>query len=82
MGLVIRSSLLSWIELQLQDLRPDEFESWLQVLANVAVNIDHAKCDIATTSSWRRSMLACVDVMLRSTGKLSRSASPVALDAG
>ena len=59
-SLVLRSSLLSWIDIQLLDLRDGEADRWIQILGNIVRCLSHDVAERATLGSWRRSIIACL----------------------
>jgi len=55
------------VELQMSELQVHEIEMWLQIISNIVINVDHAKCDEATLGSWRQSLTACLSSAINST---------------
>ncbi|TCD60981.1 hypothetical protein EIP91_009189 [Steccherinum ochraceum] len=62
--LVLKSSLVVWIETQLESLRPGEDIAWLKILENILVLADTGKLDAATNGEWRVAIGRCLAVIL------------------
>jgi nucleolar pre-ribosomal-associated protein 1 len=69
-SLVLRSSLLSWIDIQLLDLREEEADAWIEILDNVVRCLNHDMAERATLGSWRRSIIACLGLISALQGML------------
>lgn len=50
------------------ELQAHEIEMWLQIIRNIVLEVDHAKCDKATLGAWRQSLVACLTSVLKFTG--------------
>ncbi|EJT99629.1 hypothetical protein DACRYDRAFT_95959 [Dacryopinax primogenitus] len=64
-ALVLRSSLLAWIELQLFTPKPGECLPWLRVLENICMVVNPVKMETDTYGSWRADITRCVGKVLR-----------------
>ncbi|KAG6375258.1 ribosome 60S biogenesis N-terminal-domain-containing protein [Boletus reticuloceps] len=78
-SLVLKSSLLSWIEMQVGDNPGKESMAWLRVLENVLVVADISNLTRATGDQWCSTICRCVSVLLRN--KALFQAYPVILSA-
>ena len=58
--LVLRLSLLSWIQMQLVNPQAGEIDLWIEVLGNIVHSLNHAKCDQVTYGAWRTSLISCL----------------------
>ncbi|KAF8548696.1 hypothetical protein OG21DRAFT_1489159 [Imleria badia] len=67
-SLVLKSSLLSWIEMQVGDNPGKEAMAWLRILENVLVVADTFKLRRATGDQWCLTLCRCVSSLLRSKG--------------
>ena len=56
MSLILKSALLSWIELQLL-LGTKERVEWFKILENILVFVDSKKLESALGSEWRATIL-------------------------
>ncbi|KAI9466647.1 ribosome 60S biogenesis N-terminal-domain-containing protein [Lactarius psammicola] len=59
-SLVLKSGLLSWIEMMLLVPRDEEVLSWMRVLENILDVVDPAKMESSTGSEWRAAIGRCV----------------------
>jgi nucleolar pre-ribosomal-associated protein 1 len=62
--LVLQSSLLSWIESQLLELRADETIRWSRILENLVITVDYTKLDSSMGSGWRAALCNCLMLVL------------------
>lgn len=69
MALVLRTSVISWIELQMGDLQTLEVGAWLRILSNLVINVEQSKCDKATLGAWRDSVTSCLMKLSEAPGK-------------
>ncbi|KAI0337320.1 hypothetical protein BDW22DRAFT_1383778 [Trametopsis cervina] len=67
-SLVLGSALLSWIELQLQNIRADEGLGWAKILENILVIIDAQKLEASTAGEWRSIIVRCLSALVHSKG--------------
>ncbi|THH28288.1 hypothetical protein EUX98_g5899 [Antrodiella citrinella] len=63
--LVLKSSLLAWLEVQLEDLKLGEELAWLKVIENLIVLSDTGKLDAATNGEWKMTLGRCVLAILK-----------------
>lgn len=68
MALVLRASLLSWIDIQLRDVHNHEVDAWLQILTNLSINLDQTKCDNATLGAWRGTIASSLAAISQTPG--------------
>ena len=68
-SLVLGSALLSWIELQLQNIRASEAIAWIKIIRNVIAVMDISRLEAATAGEWRSIMCRCLLRLLRSGSK-------------
>ena len=69
-SLVLKSSLLSWIEMQMRDNLGKESMAWLRILENVLVVTDTSKLSRATGDQWCSTICRCLCSLLRSKGAI------------
>ncbi|KAI9512767.1 ribosome 60S biogenesis N-terminal-domain-containing protein [Russula earlei] len=62
-SLVLKSGLLSWIEMSLLDPRQDEGLLWMRVLENILDIVDPQKLESATGGEWRRAIGRCMSLL-------------------
>lgn len=67
-SLVLKSSLLSWIEMQVVDSPGKESMAWLRILENVLVVADTSKLTRATGDQWCSTVCRCLSSLLRNKG--------------
>ena len=53
MSLVLKSSLIKWIELQLLDPRADELLAWAKILENIVTSGDIVRLEQVTNGEWK-----------------------------
>ena len=59
MSLILKSALLSWIEMQLLLGRKERVE-WFKILENILVFVDSKKLEGALGSEWRATICRCL----------------------
>ncbi|KAJ3554485.1 hypothetical protein NM688_g3084 [Phlebia brevispora] len=64
-SLVLGSSLLSWIELQLPSMHAEEGLAWAKILENIVVAVDSHKIESATNGEWRSALGRCLRGILK-----------------
>jgi nucleolar pre-ribosomal-associated protein 1 len=65
-SLVLKSSLLSWIEMQVQLPQSNEDTlAWLRILENILITADTAKLQRATNGQWRDALCRCLSLALQ-----------------
>ncbi|KAI0938875.1 hypothetical protein AcW1_004074 [Taiwanofungus camphoratus] len=65
-SLVMKSSLLSWIEIQLCYARGDELIAWIKILENIIVVVNPMRIETPTHGEWRSIMGRCILSILHS----------------
>ncbi|KAF8838207.1 hypothetical protein BDN67DRAFT_955439 [Paxillus ammoniavirescens] len=68
-SLILKSSLLSWIEMQLGDVVDTESIAWLRILENVVFLADTSKLERATGDGWCAIICRCVSSLLQTKNK-------------
>ncbi|TFK65850.1 hypothetical protein BDN72DRAFT_178326, partial [Pluteus cervinus] len=63
-SLVLKSALLSWIEIQILRLQPNETLEWLKIIENIVVIVDATKIETATAGEWRAIICRCIASLL------------------
>jgi len=66
-SLVLKSGLLSWIEMMLLDPREDEDLLWMRVLENILDVVDPEKFESATGGEWRAAIGRCMTLLRGNT---------------
>ncbi|KAH7927036.1 hypothetical protein BV22DRAFT_1103957 [Leucogyrophana mollusca] len=66
MSLILKSSLLSWMEMQLQTCRRCESIAWLKIIENVLTLADVFKFERSTNGEWRAALSRCLSLVLES----------------
>ncbi|GBE85449.1 hypothetical protein SCP_0706360 [Sparassis crispa] len=66
-SLVLKGSLLSWIELQLRSTRPSEGIAWIRILENVVCVVNHQIIEASTYGEWRSILSRCALMVLESS---------------
>ncbi|KAF9068316.1 ribosome 60S biogenesis N-terminal-domain-containing protein [Rhodocollybia butyracea] len=65
MSLLLKSSLLIWIEMQLiVTLVEDEGPAWLKVLENILIVADSVKLEVSTGGEWRACIARCLLLLI------------------
>ena len=68
-SLLLRSGLLSWIEIQVHGtVTEQEALQWCRVLDNVLTVSDAAKMELVTEGQWRKSVMRVVERILGANG--------------
>ena len=82
-SLLLRSGLLSWIEIQVHGtVTEQEALQLCRVLDNVLTVSDAAKMESVTEGQWRKTVMRIVGRVLGTNGKSPRFASPPSTDLG
>ncbi|KAK7440039.1 hypothetical protein VKT23_017290 [Stygiomarasmius scandens] len=63
-SLVLKSNLLTWIEMQLLDPKDEECVAWLKILENIIMVVDKEKAEKATDGEWRAWIGRCIFSLL------------------
>lgn len=64
-SLLLKSGLLSWIEMQLLDPTESEGIAWLKVIENIICIVDPAKIESSTSGDWRSVLARCLSSVLK-----------------
>jgi nucleolar pre-ribosomal-associated protein 1 len=57
---MLRSALLSWVEMQLLDVKEEESLAWLKIIENILVTADQDKLETSTKGQWRCILGRCL----------------------
>jgi nucleolar pre-ribosomal-associated protein 1 len=64
-SLILKSGLLSWIEIQLITTRQvTDGTAWVKILDNIMTIVDPHKVDVSTNGEWRSVICRCLSVLL------------------
>lgn len=63
-SLVLKSSLLTWIEMQLLTPQENEGVAWIKIVENVLTTVDSAKLESSTNGEWRSVICRCLSLLL------------------
>ncbi|KAH8115698.1 ribosome 60S biogenesis N-terminal-domain-containing protein [Phellopilus nigrolimitatus] len=63
-SLVLKSSLIQWIEMQLLIVKTDESIAWAKIIENILVVVDSGKIEQATKGEWQTGLLRCLTKLL------------------
>jgi len=65
-SLILKSSLLSWIEMQVQlPQNTEDSLAWLKILENIIVTANTSKLERATNGQWRDTLCRCLSLVLQ-----------------
>ncbi|KIL65208.1 hypothetical protein M378DRAFT_162474 [Amanita muscaria Koide BX008] len=64
LSLILKSSLLTWIHMQLLGPNIKEDLSWAKILSNVVFLVDVGKLEVATNGEWRNVICQCLSILL------------------
>lgn len=82
-SLLLRSGLLSWIEIQLHgNVTEQEALQWCHVLGNILTVADTTKMELVTEGQWRRTVMRVVERVLGTNGEPLLSKSLFLADLG
>ncbi|KAJ3798099.1 ribosome 60S biogenesis N-terminal-domain-containing protein [Lentinula aff. detonsa] len=70
MSLLLKSNLLTWIEMQLLTPQEDEGLAWLKILENILVVSHHEKMETSTGGQWRACLARCILLLLNACKSL------------
>lgn len=76
-SLVLGSSLLSWIELQLQDAKAGEGLAWVKIVENILAVMNVARLQTSTAGEWTSIISRCLLRLLETSCKLLASSISV-----
>ncbi|KLO07343.1 hypothetical protein SCHPADRAFT_652933 [Schizopora paradoxa] len=63
-SLVLKVSLIQWMEIQLLSFSSDEAVAWAKIIENISVVVDQEKLDQATRRTWRTGLLRCLNRLI------------------
>lgn len=63
-SLILKSSLLIWIEMQLKFTGRDEGIAWVKVLENIITVVDPLKLEASTNGEWRDALCRCLTLLV------------------
>lgn len=66
----MKSSLLSWIELQIRLPAEEEALAWIRIVENILAVLDSTKIEQSTHGEWREMLGRCISRVLYSPSKL------------
>ncbi|KIO25995.1 hypothetical protein M407DRAFT_8076 [Tulasnella calospora MUT 4182] len=69
-SLVLRSSLLSWMENQSSNILDGEDLAWAMIIENVLTMSDHEKLDANTAGGWRTSVSHNLEALMNRKGSI------------
>lgn len=72
-SLLLRHALLSWVEMQLPDMRGEEAIAWARILENILAVGYSSKVETATIGEWRAIASRCVRTILHHPSTSSRT---------
>jgi nucleolar pre-ribosomal-associated protein 1 len=64
MSLVLKSGLLTWIEMELMDAANEERIAWVKILENILIVANHGKLESSTNGEWRSIYSRCLCLLL------------------
>ncbi|EJD00768.1 uncharacterized protein FOMMEDRAFT_169024 [Fomitiporia mediterranea MF3/22] len=59
-SLILRSSLVQWIEMHVITSRPDESTAWVKIIENILVVADSTHIEQVTMGEWQLSLFRCL----------------------
>ncbi len=71
MSLVLKLSLVQWVEIQLVSLNSDDAVAWVKIIENIAVVVDQERLDQVTRRTWRTGLLRCLNRLIQEAGSCS-----------
>ncbi|KAG6853529.1 hypothetical protein C0991_003449 [Blastosporella zonata] len=63
MSLVLKSGLLSWIEIQLRTYKDTNTVEWIKILHNIMIIVDPGKLEASTNGEWRTVICRCLLIL-------------------
>jgi len=63
-SLILKSSLLTWIEMQLRSATSNEAIAWVKVLENIIIVVDPMKLEGFTRGGWRSALWRCLFLLV------------------
>jgi len=63
-SLILKSSVLTWIEMQLKSVRDSEIIGWVKIMENIMTVVDPAKLEASTGGEWRSAICRCMFLLL------------------
>ncbi|KAG6897168.1 hypothetical protein C0992_003674 [Termitomyces sp. T32_za158] len=63
-SLLLKSGLLSWIEIQLMTSKGSNGVEWVKVLDNIMTIVDPGKLEASTNGEWRAVICRCLHILL------------------
>ncbi|KAG6856484.1 hypothetical protein H0H87_003952 [Tephrocybe sp. NHM501043] len=74
MSLVLKSGLLSWIEIQLVTLKEGNTVEWIKILCNLMTVVDSGKLEASTGGEWRKMICRCLLILVENPKSSSTAA--------
>lgn len=71
-SLVLRNSLLNWMENQCSSVLDGEDLPWAMIIENILTMTDHEKLDSNTAGGWRTSVSHNLEVLMKRKGAFRR----------
>jgi nucleolar pre-ribosomal-associated protein 1 len=63
-SLILKSSLLTWIEMQLKSVRDNEAIAWVKIMENIITVVEPAKLETSTGGEWRSAVCRTLLLLL------------------
>ncbi|KAJ7590818.1 ribosome 60S biogenesis N-terminal-domain-containing protein [Mycena floridula] len=76
-SLVLKSALLSWLEMQFLTPMHHELVAWLKIIENIISVLDPAKMEVSTNGEWRALISRCLLSLLQNWVPAAPDASSV-----
>ena len=67
-SLVLKSSLVQWLEMQLSSIRNDERVACVKIIENILVTANHDQMEQATEGEWQAGLLRCLISLMSDAG--------------
>lgn len=64
-SMILKSSLLPWLEMQISRANGDESVKWARILGNIVFTVDHKKMDSTLQSGWRTNICRCLSILFK-----------------
>lgn len=68
-SLMLKSSLVHWMEIQLCSVKDNEKIAWTKIIENILVIVNHQQLEDVTRGEWRESLLRCFGCIAHGAGQ-------------
>ena len=76
-SLILKSSFIQWMEMQLLSVVDDERIAWTKIIENILLVVDSQHIEQVTKGEWQTGLVRCLGELVKGSGKLLSCISKV-----